>query len=189
MANKMLNYSPQMIPSRIKQLLKERGMTREKLAVACEWKNASSISQYLMEYKKCKSRVPSLDVLCRIANALDCDIDFLLGVIDTPRKITADVCDATGLTNEASQQLIISNKYGYNVIPEFISALLESQDGLLLAFRYAKYKELINQHKETYDDKIVQKASDVVNDDMIGMSEYRFMAAWHDFLAECKTEG
>ena len=45
-------------------------------------------------------------VLICICNTLECDIDYLLGRIDTLRHETTDICNETGLSEKAAEKLI-----------------------------------------------------------------------------------
>ncbi|MCD7886481.1 MAG: helix-turn-helix transcriptional regulator [Clostridiales bacterium] len=49
---------------------------------------------------------PKADNLVALADALECDVEYLLGVQDTPRRVVFDVCASTGLTEEAAETLV-----------------------------------------------------------------------------------
>ncbi len=53
-----------------------------------------------------QGKIPGTDSLIKLCDALDCDIDFLLGVQDEPRKATCDVMEQTGLSSEAVEFLM-----------------------------------------------------------------------------------
>lgn len=72
-------------------------------------------------------KVPETDALIRLCNALDCDIDYLLGAIETPRKATCDVAKQTGLKIKAVDWLL-KNKVENPHLVNALSELFEYDD-------------------------------------------------------------
>ena len=79
------------IGKRIRRLRKRQGLTQEKLAEMVD------ISLSFMGHIERSSRVLSVDTLCRIARALSCSADELLGI---------DVSDQSGVTRNEIEDII-----------------------------------------------------------------------------------
>lgn len=100
-------YTKDNIGQRIKDRRKELKMTQTELAdkinggVMGDTAPHSQISQWEQGKK-----IPETDALIRLCNALECDMDYLLGAIETPRKATCDVAEQTGLDVKAVDYLL-----------------------------------------------------------------------------------
>ena len=145
----MLIYNYNAIPNRLKSLMKARGFTRESLARKMGWENASSLSQYLTVPKRGTQRVPSLETLCRFANALDCDIEYLLGVLPEGvyRREVYDVMSSTGLSYKAVTNLQCANSYG---LSQILSDLLANDKIIVLAQRINDLQSAYTSHGGKY---------------------------------------
>lgn len=97
-------YTKDNIGTRIRTRRKELNMTQQELADKI---NAGVDSQrtQISQWEQGK-KVPETDALIRLCNALDCDIDYLLSAIETPRRATYDVAEQTGLDAKAVECLM-----------------------------------------------------------------------------------
>lgn len=70
--------------------------------------NPHKSTQYsLKNYEnKDHSSIPSVEVVANICEMLDCDIDYLLGKIDTPKHIYQAMNEMCGLSEKATEKLI-----------------------------------------------------------------------------------
>lgn len=105
------------------------------------------------------SSLPKLDNLLYLCEILDCDIGYLTGEIDTPRHITTDVCEATGLSEDAANALINEPFSGfYDTLIKMTSAQVEEPKEYFSVptCLYADFLELkqIHQLKKIYEDGI-----------------------------------
>lgn len=64
-------------------------------------------------------RLPDLDSLALMAELFDCDIGYLLGDYDEHRRLTADVCKETALSEQAVSRIISYKTEN----PEYIQSL------------------------------------------------------------------
>lgn len=135
-------YNVSIIGSRIKERRKALGMTQKALAakispgVRPEEAPHLQISQW--EHGK---NIPGTDALARLCNALECDMDYLLGAIDTPRRSTYDVIAQTGLSAEAVQRLQWMQEQEANAGLDLLSALISDRQflGVLQNLNYARF--------------------------------------------------
>lgn len=72
-------------------------------------------------------RLPDLDSLALMAELFDCDIGYLLGDYDEHRRLTADVCKETDLSEQAVSR-IISYKTENPEYTQSLNFLLESDN-------------------------------------------------------------
>lgn len=84
---------------------------------------------------------PKLSVVCNLCEMLDCDIDYLLGKINTPKHDAADVMAVTGLSSLAVEQLRLLSEgvgvsaKGYTISHvSILSKILESGNLFLRTF-------------------------------------------------------
>ena len=113
-------YSERYIGDRIRQRRNEIGLTQKELAAkinpgtSIETAPHTQVAQWESGKKK-----PGTDALIRLCNALDCDMDYILGAIDVPRRAVYDVREQTGLTGEAAGRLKqIHDKGQYGVVKD-----------------------------------------------------------------------
>lgn len=74
------------------------------------------------------NNLPSLNDFISLCNTLDCDLDYLLGTCQFPRKDTPSIMEATGLSEKAAESLIGIFRYGPTDSLTAINALLEHED-------------------------------------------------------------
>ena len=113
-------YSERYIGDRIRQRRNEIGLTQKELAAkinpgtSIETAPHTQVAQW-----ESGKRKPGTDALIRLCNALDCDMDYILGAIDVPRRAVYDVREQTGLTGEAAGRLKqIHDKGQYGVVKD-----------------------------------------------------------------------
>lgn len=97
-------YTKDNIGERIKARRQKLGMTQEELASKINNGVATQRTQ-ISQWEKGK-KTPETDALIRLCNALACDMDYLLGAIETPTKAVHDVAKQTGLDAEVAEYLI-----------------------------------------------------------------------------------
>ena len=114
--------------------------------------------QTIANYEK-ENATPSLETVLKLCNYYDCDIDFLLGNIDTPHRAAADIKEQTGLSLEAAERMLKWSKSG--VAPfatDFISKMIENDNlmsSLLRAgYEYTRIKniEQLNEESDIIDE-------------------------------------
>ena len=113
-------YSERYIGDRIRQRRNEIGLTQKELAAkinpgtSIETAPHTQVAQWESGKKK-----PGTDALIRLCNALDCDMDYILGAIDVPCRAVYDVKEQTGLSGEAAGRLKqIHDKGQYGVVKD-----------------------------------------------------------------------
>lgn len=105
------------------------------------------------------SSLPKVDSLLSLCEVLECDIGYLTGEIDTPRHITTDICEATGLSEDAANALINEPFSGfYDTLIKMTFAQVEEPKEYFSVptCLYADFLELkqIHQLKKIYEDGI-----------------------------------
>lgn len=74
----MPEYNSAFTADRIKQLLKERKMSASKMLTDCD------INKNALYTMQASGYLPRAEALARIADYLDCSVDYLLGRTDNP---------------------------------------------------------------------------------------------------------
>ena len=95
------NYE-KVLPTRLRGLMEQRGMTQSDLASRIGLTRAA-VSQY------CRGGTsPDWETLCHIAKVLESSVDYLVGLTDcvTPNMECRAVCDYTGLSEAALDALL-----------------------------------------------------------------------------------
>lgn len=135
-------YSERYIGDRIRQRRNELGLTQKELAAkinpgtSIETAPHTQVAQWESGKKK-----PGTDALIRLCNALDCDIDYILGAIDVPRRAVYDIKEQTGLSDSAVNLLVEAKQRNYNAGLDILSALLSDQKfwEAIANLNYAKF--------------------------------------------------
>lgn len=99
-------YDEKYIADRIKALREKRKLTKIDLAkkLSADEHEVDSVRIQLTNWESGK-RIPETSTLCRLCNALDCDIEYLLGAIDAPHRATHDVMEETGFAKSAVEKI------------------------------------------------------------------------------------
>lgn len=107
-------YNERYIADRIKTLREKRKLSKTDLAkkLSADEHEVDSIRIQLTNWESGK-RIPETSTLCRLCNALDCDIEYLLGAIDAPHRATHDVMAQTGLDKTAVEKLQQIHSYAH----------------------------------------------------------------------------
>ena len=127
--------------TRVAELRKARGFTSQgKLAKAYNEKfptrrrddaagnegNFNGILGTIKNYENPNKDInPNLNIVCNICELLNCDIDYLIGKIDVPRRETADVMEVTGMTQKSVENIFFMRNHDYNALIG-LCALLET---------------------------------------------------------------
>lgn len=90
-----------------------------------------------------KGQLPEALLLIKLAVALDCDVDYLVGLKEEPRRAYVKVAEVTGLSYEAA---------------EFLGTM-------------AKYKDFVI-YLETVSDLLIQMKTDEASSLLLGLSNY-----------------
>lgn len=135
-------YSERYIGDRIRQRRNEIGLTQKELAAkinpgtSIETAPHTQVAQWESGKKK-----PGTDALIRLCNALDCDMDYILGAIDVPRRAVYDIKEQTGLSDSAVNSLVEAKQRNYNAGLDILSALLSDRKfwEAIANLNYAKF--------------------------------------------------
>ena len=112
-------------------------------------------------------RNPDLETLCRIANALSCTTDYLLGREQAPRHDAASVVQQTGLTAQAvavlqSYEATVDNR----TIQQFLSDLICSNELLWeLSSYYKMWREKAREQTSEVNE-ISNAMSEIMKQDL-----------------------
>ena len=116
-------------------LADEMGVTRSSIA---KWENGVNL--------------PPLDTLLTLCNSLKCDIGYLFGEHEERRRVAADICAETGLTEEAVERL-----QNWTTTREYVPDMPEedvAEAGTILRFIdeliYSVYFEKIVEHTKSF---------------------------------------
>lgn len=144
----------------LKQRIRQCGYTQEQFADAIGI-GLSSLKKYLNDTNKY-----DYDLLLKFSEKLDCSLDYLMGLTETPHREMQTVKDKTGLSDEAieiMQTLYEGKKQNANLVMiKTLDTIICNQDllSLLLLYFYANeideiesiFEMMISQIKSTCPD-------------------------------------
>ena len=183
-------YSERYIGERIKERRKELGLTQSELAVKINpWLTTEAAPHTQIAKWERGKATPETDTLIRLCNALDCDMDYILGRIDAPHRSTYDVAEQTGLSKDAAETLKLMKKENASEVLSILSDLISD-----IQFWYA-LKNIRNAKKDSLSEadgpmsdtaqraKLVlaveNKYRDYPGDTVISSEERRDMNLYH----------
>ena len=113
-----------------------------------------TISNYETE-----NATPSFATLLKLCNYYNCDIDFLLGNIDTPHRAAADIKEQTGLSVEAAEKMLKGSKSGSSAfVADFISKMIENDDLIFSLLRAG------NEYTRIQDKEQLNEGTDIIDE-------------------------
>lgn len=151
-----MHYNKENFSARLKEAIKKEGLSQQEFA---DKSNVplNTIKGHLKEGKQ--KRYPSLDVLISYCNALDCEMDYLLGAIDEKTRIKTDVCKETGLSEDALKKIDEWNQVNST---DYLNKLVVNGYDFMLNYQiYFARAETVKLHKEIQ--KIPKKYSKVIS--------------------------
>jgi len=105
----------------IKKVRKRGELTHDIIAKECN----ISVTAVNKWFSQKDTSLPELQNWVTLAELLDCDVDYLLGLQDVPRKEYSHIAEMTGLSYEAAGFLaIMANDKTFTVYLETVSDLL-----------------------------------------------------------------
>lgn len=121
-------YTKRDIGAKIKERRLDIGLTQKELAAMInEGIEQTDAPHTQISSWENGSKTPRTEALVRLCNALDCDIDYLLGQISVPRKNISDVMTVTGLSYEAVKAITCEGHEGdKEIVIEALDFLLTS---------------------------------------------------------------
>lgn len=152
-------YSLRYISGRLKTQRKRLGMSQAQLSALIQEQGGGTTRENIAKWESGKS-TPDINSLIALCNSLECDLTYLLGVIDTPRQEVYDIQACTGLSEKAASNLLELKKGEANIGIELLSKMLESEE-------FIKTLDNINKGRDTqqrleeptafYEDGDIQK--------------------------------
>ena len=113
-----------------------------------------TISNYETE-----NATPSFATLLKLCNYYNCEMDFLLGNIDTPHRAAADIEEQTGLSVEAAEKMLKWSKSGSSAfVTDFISKMIEN-DNLIFSLLRAG-----NEYTRIQDKEQLSERTDIIDE-------------------------
>lgn len=113
-----------------------------------------TISNYETE-----NATPSFATLLKLCNYYNCDMDFLLGNIDTPHRAAADIKEQTGLSVEAAEKMLKWSKSGSSAfVTDFISKMIENDDLIFSLLRAG------NEYTRIQDKEQLNEGTDIIDE-------------------------
>lgn len=122
-----MNYDYEKIGKRIKAERKAHGMTQENFSAAYRVKR-STVSKW--EHGE---TIPSFQTMLDMCKDFDCELGYLLcenGYENRTREAT-DICEATGLSEEAVRKLVANMSENENSISPFVSEFISKCDKII----------------------------------------------------------
>ena len=114
------------------------GLTQQELA------DAMNVSlDTVKNWEQCYN-YPSIDMLIKIANFLNCDVDYLLGRQELRYKIAISKDEYTGISDKAIENLTLAIKHNKSYI-KILSLLLEDEFFLYQLSNYYTNPELLSE--------------------------------------------
>lgn len=160
----------------LKHRIKEMGYTQEEFSKKIEISNAA-LKKYMSNGKN--TSIPDIEIFDRMCTALECDYDYLMGEIDTPRKYIYDVKQVIGLSDESIS--ILANTFKKTNPLYWLQDFNTSNilDDVLEGYKNQAYINTLN-HKELLSiiDFIIKNSED--NNFLSCMQMYLFS----DFIIE-----
>lgn len=112
------------------------------------------------------------EVLIKLCEVLDCDIDFLLGKITTLRHETTDICEATGLSKESVEKLLAWHNAPNDISKHYAKANLEFIDEIIPQIPFSISGDYLSlQATRAYIDKVISFASEEEADQFAELSK------------------
>ena len=168
--------------ARIKERRDALGMKQDELASQIGFSTKRNISNYEKGI-----RAPDYETLRKIADALSCTTDYLLGREDAPTHGAASVAEQTGLSPEAARILIEIGKTDDRSMQFFVNSVLTSEYGYDLGISFFVLIDRIRQERERVKDKTTSEYTP----DTLGVDSYfdfehmidgAKFSAFHSFL-------
>jgi len=118
-----LNYTYDKLGERIKGLRKEKNLTQTTFAELFDYYGENAY-QTVSNWEK-GNNIPPLEILLKICKEFACEIGYLLGAHDAKTRVSADVQDVTGLSEDAVNELQELRKAG---LADVLSRLITHKD-------------------------------------------------------------
>lgn len=135
----MNQFKMEVTAKRLKNRRKELGLIQSEVA-----EKAGITPQALSTYEN--GSIPRMDILWPLADALECEPDYLLGKIQHPRRSTSDISDLIPLSRESIEALE-SMQFQLKEWSAFDSALLISIiDALIIHLEKTLHRHLLNEN-------------------------------------------
>lgn len=120
-------YTNRYISERLKTQRKRRKLSQAQLSALIQEQGGGTTRENIAKWESGKS-TPDVNSLIALCNALECDLTYLLGVIDTPKQEVYDIQVCTGLSEKAVSNLVELKKGEANLGIELLSKMLESKE-------------------------------------------------------------
>ena len=146
----MLMYDAQTTKNRIKQLCKSVGVSEDKLLTDCQL-GVNAIRQ--INDKKGMSSFS----LARIADYLNCSVDYLLGRTERPDEVLSD----SGSLEDCQQQ---SSKNGFNIVITHSEISIDVSEHEFVSIK--KYRDLDDHGKTVVDMLITEETARMKRDSL-----------------------
>ena len=106
-------------PCRLRELMERDGTKQEELKEVLKVKNRQSITGYIDG-----STVPTIDKVVALADYFNVSTDYLLGMVNVSTTDTnlQAVCNFTGLSEKAVEQLAALSKQGYSSLDPILES-------------------------------------------------------------------
>ena len=105
MTNQMATIvNADIVSMKIRSRRKEKNLTLEQLAEKAGLGGKAVLSKYE------NGRIPPVELLVSIADALECDPDYLIGRQDLPDRVSSDIYEELPLSKEAIEKLMMLKK-------------------------------------------------------------------------------
>ena len=170
-------YTNRYIPERLKTQRKRRKLSQAQLSALIQEQGGGTTRENIAKWESGKS-TPDVNSLIALCNALECDLTYLLGVIDTPKQEVYDIQVCTGLSEKAVSNLVELKKGEANLGIELLSKMLESKElveTLVNINRGRDTQQRLEEQTAFYEEGDIQKmklAQDISNHFHSGSTKY-----------------
>lgn len=170
-------YTTRYISERLKTQRKHLGLSQTQLSALIQAQGGGTTRENIAKWESGKS-TPDVNSLIALCNALECDLTYLLGVIDTPKQEVYDIRACTGLSEKAVSHLLYLKKKEANIGIELLSKMLESDEIIETLDNINKGRDTqqrLEEQNAFYEEGDIQKmklAQDVSNLFHSGSTKY-----------------
>lgn len=139
----------------------KKGLTQKQLA------ESLSVDHRTVQAWEKGRNLPNVDMIIELSKLYDCDVAYLMGIQEFPKKEIGSAAQYTGLSYEAAEILHSESKNAAPFLP-VLSKIIEDPDGLaalkeMAAFALSEMKdgyyiELGNGKREYMNGEVVKRA-------------------------------